>query len=71
MMASSEPSTIAASRAVEAAAHLEEIAQNRKLPEAVAAFETLVVQVDVLSGVLEAFTKEAKGIPEGAGARSS
>jgi two-component system, sensor histidine kinase and response regulator len=64
-------SPFAASRATEAAARLEELAQSGKMTEAAAAFETLIVQVDVLRGVLESFAKEDKRIPEGAGARNS
>jgi two-component system sensor histidine kinase/response regulator len=61
-------SAFAANRATEAAARLEQIAQSGNLSGAVAAHEALVVQVDVLRGVLEAFAKEDKRIPEGAGA---
>ena len=61
-------SAFAASRATETAARLEQIAQGGELSGAAAAHEALVVQVDVLRGVLEAFAKEDKRIPEGAGA---
>ena len=60
-------SPFAASRATEAAARLEEIARSEKLPHAAARIETLVVQVDVLRGVLDAFAKEDRQVPEGAG----
>ena len=61
---------LAASRATEAAAHLEDLARNQDLPGAESAYESLADQVDVLRKHLEDFLKEDRRIPEITGIQS-